>query len=114
MQRYGAALSSCFQLTQFLCVSFIEVRNDVCYQIRLFAILYLDAGDPYTGEVAASVDRVMEQLRFPASAPKLGSEVGPFQPVNNPYVLAWQSKVGFLPWMGPSTAGAWKCIIEPS
>ncbi|KAF9162337.1 ferrochelatase hem15 [Actinomortierella ambigua] len=43
-------------------------------------------GDAYTTEVAATVDRVMQQLGY-----------------SNPYRLVWQSQVGPKPWMGPRT-----------
>ena len=46
-------------------------------------------GDTYVGEVAATTRAVMDSL-----PPGL----------HNTSVLAWQSKVGFLPWMAPSTS----------
>ena len=49
----------------------------------------VNRGDPYTGEVAATVQLVMQQLRA--------------EGVSNTHLLAWQSQVGFLPWMGPQT-----------
>jgi ferrochelatase len=48
-------------------------------------------GDPYTKEIASTAERVME---------KLG--------IQNSHILAWQSKVGYLPWMGPSTSNVIK------
>lgn len=51
----------------------------------------VNKGDPYPQEVAATVSAVMT-----SALPRLHQR--------NPYVLAWQSKVGFLPWLGPSTA----------
>ncbi len=47
----------------------------------------IDRGDAYPQEVGASVQRVVEQL---------GS--------SNPYILAYQSDVGPVRWLGPSTA----------
>eukprot|EP00656_Telonema_subtile_P012102 TRINITY_DN16069_c0_g1_i3.p2 TRINITY_DN16069_c0_g1~~TRINITY_DN16069_c0_g1_i3.p2 ORF type:complete len:183 (-),score=50.89 TRINITY_DN16069_c0_g1_i3:284-832(-) len=44
-------------------------------------------GDQYAWEVAATVRSVMKSLDF-----------------SNSYTLAWQSKVGFLPWLSPSTS----------
>lgn len=58
-------------------------------------MLTVNKGDQYVQEVAATVSAVVERLR--AGAPGA-------PPARSPYVLAWQSKVGFLPWMGPSTA----------
>ena len=46
----------------------------------------IDRGDPYPQEVGASVHRVMERLGF-----------------SHPYLLAYQSEVGPLRWLGPST-----------
>lgn len=45
-----------------------------------------DRGDPYPGEVANTVGRVMDELGH-----------------SNSYRLVWQSKVGPLPWLGPQT-----------
>ena len=50
----------------------------------------VNKGDPYPAEIAATVSAVMNG-GMPAKC-------------TNPHVLAWQSKVGFLPWLGPSTA----------
>jgi ferrochelatase len=47
----------------------------------------IDRGDAYPQEVGASVQRVVEQLAQP-----------------NPYILAYQSDVGPVRWLGPSTA----------
>jgi len=44
-------------------------------------------GDSYAHEVAHTVQLVMAEHKWA-----------------NPYVMAWQSKVGFLPWLVPSTA----------
>ncbi|MGH7629791.1 MAG: ferrochelatase [Gemmatimonadales bacterium] len=46
----------------------------------------IDRGDPYPQEVGATVHHVMERLGF-----------------SHPYVLAYQSEVGPLRWLGPST-----------
>jgi ferrochelatase len=46
----------------------------------------IDRGDAYPQEVGASVQRVVERLAAP-----------------NPYVLAYQSDVGPVRWLGPST-----------
>jgi len=47
----------------------------------------IDRGDAYPQEVGASVQRVVEQLGR-----------------SNPYILAYQSDVGPVRWLGPSTA----------
>src|SRR5206468_3128381 len=46
----------------------------------------IDRGDPYPQEIGASVQRVVEQLTAP-----------------NPYLLAYQSEVGPVRWLGPHT-----------
>lgn len=46
----------------------------------------IDRGDPYPQEVGATVDRVLEALAAP-----------------NPYMLSYQSEVGPVRWLGPST-----------
>jgi ferrochelatase len=60
-------------------------------------------GDSYVNEIAATAERVMKQLAG-----------------KNPHILSWQSKVGYLPWMGPSTSDViarygkqgHKCVAE--
>ena len=47
---------------------------------------FVNRGDPYPQEIGASVHHVMERLRF-----------------SHPYVLAYQSKVGPVEWLAPST-----------
>jgi protoporphyrin/coproporphyrin ferrochelatase len=51
----------------------------------------VNKGDPYTKEISATTERVMEALNVP-----------------NAHILSWQSKVGYLPWMGPSTSNVIK------
>jgi ferrochelatase len=46
----------------------------------------IDRGDPYPQEIGASVQAVVEQLAAP-----------------NPYLLAYQSEVGPVQWLGPHT-----------
>nr|CCA26575.1 ferrochelatase putative [Albugo laibachii Nc14]CCA27299.1 ferrochelatase putative [Albugo laibachii Nc14] len=48
-------------------------------------------GDPYVKEIASTTERVMDKLQ-----------------IGNSHILAWQSKVGYLPWMGPSTSDVLK------
>ena len=62
----------------------------------------VNRGDQYVGEVAATVAGVMAQLRSSSSSSSSSSS-GSGSSVPNAHVLAWQSKVGFLPWMGPPT-----------
>ncbi|CAB4016310.1 Ferrochelatase, mitochondrial [Paramuricea clavata] len=55
----------------------------------------VNRGDSYPAEVAASVHGVMEKLEW-----------------SNPYRVVWQSKVGPLPWLGPSTEEAIKGLCK--
>lgn len=54
----------------------------------------VNRGDAYPSEVGASVQLVMNELKH-----------------CNPYSLAWQSKVGPLPWLEPFTDDALKVIF---
>ena len=54
----------------------------------------VNRGDPYTPEVATTVSLVMQALRSAADTASA---------VHNTHLLAWQSQVGYLPWMGPQT-----------
>jgi protoporphyrin/coproporphyrin ferrochelatase len=51
----------------------------------------VNKGDPYPAEIAATVGAVMSH-GLPAKERRQLT-----------HVLAWQSKVGFLPWLCPST-----------
>ncbi|CAK1356173.1 Ferrochelatase, mitochondrial [Cercospora beticola] len=56
---------------------------------------FVNKGDTYSTEVAASVHAIMSRLNF-----------------SNPYRIVWQSKVGFQPWLGPQTASTVEEMIE--
>jgi ferrochelatase len=58
----------------------------------------VEKGDHYVPEVAATVHAVMERWAEKAKATD--------GLVHNKHILAWQSKVGYLPWMSPSTSTA--------
>lgn len=66
-----------------------DVRDEVAivFSAHSIPMKVVNRGDQYPLEVAATVQHVMKELAF-----------------SNRYLLAWQSKVGFLPWMGPSTS----------
>ncbi|KAG8318553.1 hypothetical protein J6590_001668 [Homalodisca vitripennis] len=55
----------------------------------------VNRGDPYPGEVGATVQLVMQELGH-----------------CNPYSLVWQSKVGPLPWLEPYTDDAIKSYVK--
>lgn len=72
-----------------------EVRSQVIllFTAHSLPMKVVAKGDTYVHEIASTVRAVMEAL-----PPKC----------HNTSVLAWQSKVGFLPWMAPSTASVIK------
>ncbi|KAJ3220126.1 hypothetical protein HK099_004460 [Clydaea vesicula] len=63
-------------------------RQDVTilFSAHSLPMTVVNRGDPYPAEVAATVQKVMENLKF-----------------SNPYRLIWQSQVGPQPWLGPQT-----------
>jgi ferrochelatase len=92
---------------------FPEVERDgvtIVFSAHSIPMMIVNRGDPYTTEIASTADLVMQRLRegvvldTPASHPSPGESPSVVKALRNPHVLAWQSKVGFLPWMGPSTA----------
>ncbi|KAG9300625.1 hypothetical protein G9A89_005225 [Geosiphon pyriformis] len=64
-------------------------KTVILFSAHSLPMVVVNRGDPYTAEVAATVYRVMERLKF-----------------SNPYRLVWQSQVGPQPWMGPQTNDA--------
>eukprot|EP00937_MAST-01D_sp_MAST-1D-sp2_P008061 g8061.t1 len=66
----------------------------VLFTAHSVPMMVVNRGDAYVNEVAATVSLVMARLREAGEA--------------NRHVMAWQSKVGFLPWMGPSTSDSIK------
>jgi len=66
-----------------------EVRDEVAiiFSAHSVPMKVVNKGDQYVTEVASTVQDVMKEIGY-----------------SNRYILGWQSKVGFLPWMGPSTS----------
>lgn len=101
--KFATMLLFCFQL----------IPCHKGYLIHLVALLrnwhtflwlqVADRGDPYPAEVGATVNLIMAKLNHA-----------------NPYRLVWQSKVGPLPWLKPSTEEALKskwtgcCLLTKS
>jgi protoporphyrin/coproporphyrin ferrochelatase len=96
-----------------------EVREKaiVVFTAHSIPMMIVNRGDPYTGEIAATANAVMQSLRdgvnvgdkttyFDTFLNKTNETIVKFN--TNPHVLAWQSKVGFLPWMGPNTEAVLK------
>ena len=65
-----------------------EERDEVLllFSAHSLPLSIIDRGDPYPQEVGASVHEVLKEGGFP-----------------NPYLLAYQSEVGPVRWLGPST-----------
>ncbi|XP_012250672.2 ferrochelatase, mitochondrial [Athalia rosae] len=74
-----------------------EVRKDVLilFSAHSLPLKAVNRGDAYPSEVGATVQMVMQELKY-----------------SNPYSLVWQSKVGPLPWLAPSTEAALKGYVE--
>ncbi|PNF38444.1 Ferrochelatase, mitochondrial [Cryptotermes secundus] len=74
-----------------------EVKNDVIimFSAHSLPLKAVNRGDSYPWEVGATVQAVMEELGY-----------------SNPYSLVWQSKVGPLPWLQPSTDEALKGFVK--
>lgn len=70
-----------------------EDRDDVLllFSAHSLPMDIVDRGDPYVQEVAASVEAVMQSLDY-----------------RYRYLLAWQSEVGPVRWIGPSTENVLK------
>jgi ferrochelatase len=58
----------------------------VMFSAHSLPLSVIDRGDSYPAEIAASVSRVVQSLQMP-----------------NPHMLAFQSSVGPVRWLGPST-----------
>jgi ferrochelatase len=87
-------------------LEFDEADRDkavVVFSAHSVPMKVVQKGDHYVGEVAATVQKVMERWNERVRA---GAVPGLRRP--SKHVLAWQSKVGFLPWMSPSTSDAIK------
>jgi ferrochelatase len=88
---------------------FPEAQRDrvvILFSAHSLPMKVVERGDAYVAEVAATVDAVMGALRRGGVAPAGeggGPDGAPLPPVRATHTLAWQSKVGFLPWMAPKT-----------
>eukprot|EP01138_Halocafeteria_seosinensis_P009123 gb/GECG01009324.1/.p1 GENE.gb/GECG01009324.1/~~gb/GECG01009324.1/.p1 ORF type:complete len:394 (+),score=24.75 gb/GECG01009324.1/:1-1182(+) len=65
----------------------------ILFTAHSLPVKVLEKGDHYAAEVAGTVQRVMDHLR----ETEFQSRAGPR------HLLSWQSKVGPLPWLSPST-----------
>lgn len=74
-----------------------EKRKDVIllFSAHSLPLKAVNRGDAYPSEVGASVQSVMQELKY-----------------CNPYCLVWQSKVGPLPWLEPFTDDAIKGYVK--
>ncbi|MGW0804774.1 ferrochelatase [Nonomuraea sp. NPDC002799] len=67
----------------------------VVFSAHSLPVRVVSCGDPYPMEIRATVRAVMAELGIP-----------------NPHLLAYQSKVGPLPWLRPSTVDAVEQLAE--
>ena len=77
---------------------FTEAERDqvvIMFSAHSVPMNVVNKGDPYVTQIAASAELVMKHLNR-----------------KNPHMVAWQSKVGYLPWMGPSTGNVLKGLGE--
>ncbi|XP_065183283.1 ferrochelatase, mitochondrial-like [Sycon ciliatum] len=74
-----------------------EKRDEVVllFSAHSLPMQVVERGDPYPHEVAATVQRVMEELKF-----------------SHPYRLVWQSKVGPKQWLSPQTDKAIESLCQ--
>merc|ERR1712013_159505 len=78
-------------------------RENLCvlFSAHSIPMKTVQRGDPYVFEVVSTVKAVMQRLKERATA--RGERVAQHQ-------VSWQSKVGFLPWMTPSTEEVVKSV----
>lgn len=94
----------------------VRHRAVVVFTAHSLPMRVVNKGDPYPAEVAATCSAVIAKLADPAYAAQAGlappahdattqaaSAGAGSEAWRPPWVLAWQSKVGPLPWLGPST-----------
>lgn len=67
----------------------------IMFSAHSVPMMTVNKGDPYVTQIAASSELVMKKLN-----------------VRNASAMAWQSKVGYLPWMGPSTSSVLKGLAK--
>jgi ferrochelatase len=72
----------------------------VVFSAHSVPMLVVNRGDAYVAEIAATAAAVMAAVRRGVALPSGEGVAAP----RAAHVLAWQSNVGFLPWMGPQTA----------
>jgi protoporphyrin/coproporphyrin ferrochelatase len=83
----------------------VEERDKVIivFSAHSIPMMIVNRGDPYTGEIASTVERVMSAIRHGVDVETSNGMKEKIAASTNSHILAWQSKVGFLPWMGPPT-----------
>ena len=85
---YVAALSE--RIATSLAEAGKERETLILFSAHSVPMKTVTKGDPYVFEVSATVKAVVQHLRSEHS-------------IALPHQLSWQSKVGYLPWMTPST-----------
>eukprot|EP01084_Bolivina_argentea_P268992 457032_1 len=87
----------------------IEQRNNLCliFSAHSIPMKSIEKGDPYVFEVSSTVKLIMNKLKNKLKTGDIQIEGLTHIPYHQ---LCWQSKVGFLPWMTPSTENVIKSI----
>jgi len=76
----------------------VRSRVVIVFSAHSIPMKTVEKGDHYTSEIAASVNTIMDSWNKEYVGKVSGLQS------SNRYVLAWQSKVGYMPWMVPNTA----------
>lgn len=82
----------------------LSTRDDVVllFSAHSLPMVVVNRGDPYPGEVAASVSKVMEKLPQKLIDYEIKNKKKLISGNRIPYRIVWQSQVGPQPWLGPS------------
>lgn len=80
----------------------VRDRVTIIFSAHSLPLSVINKGDAYAQEVGATVQAVMERLQPSSTSPQSinSNSNGGYR---RPYVLAWQSQVGFAKWLGPKT-----------
>lgn len=68
-------------------------KTVIMFSAHSLPMKVVNKGDQYAPEVSATAMAVMQEMGM-----------------SHPYIVCWQSQVGFLPWLGPQTGEALKAL----
>ena len=88
----------------------VSERRNLCllFSAHSIPMKSVQKGDPYVFEVSSTVKTVMDVLSQRVKSGEI--EVEGLEDAVPHHQLSWQSKVGFLPWMTPSTEDVVKAV----